>query len=143
MAIIDEHPSIYLEDYKKYFSWLLLSAIAQIIWTSVVFYYSVAPPEILKPYSNPNWHPGVLYSVYSGLHAGYVLVCLLLGSFLYSRGWIRAAAFASLIPGPGFLFGIFTILPAAIVFYNLGKPHWKIFFAWRDRSNPIIVDDEK
>ena len=76
MGKLDQHPSVYLEDYRKYVNWLLSGALLQLIWAATIFYYSARPPEFLRGESHPYYMPGILYSAYSGLQGTWILICL-------------------------------------------------------------------
>lgn len=130
---MDQHPAALRPELRRITRALLLMGGFGALWSAGVFVFSVRPPAFLSAFSHPLFHPGIIYSWYSCLHAFYVLLAVGLAHFLASRGWLRAAALACVIPGPGFLFGLAFILPASRIYRRLGAPEWKQFFEWKNR----------
>lgn len=127
------HPAALTPRYRGLLLWLGAGALGQIAWAVWIFYTSTHPPAWLRPYSNPHYHPGVLYSVYSALHGAYLLIAVGLCTLLASRGWLRAAALGSAIPFFGIGFGLFQSVPGWLIFRELRQERWVQFFAWRER----------
>jgi hypothetical protein len=139
MESLDEHPAVLGAAYRRAARRLLLMAAAGTLWSLIVFYFSVRPPAwvpVLAGLKTP-FVPGVLYSWYACMHSFYIALSVFLCHMLISRGWLRAAAFAAMIPGPGFLFGLPQWIPAAQIYRAAGRSDWKKFFEWRHRVNPV------
>lgn len=139
MESIDEHPAVLLSAYRRATRQLLLMAAAGTVWSFAVFYCSVRPPAwlpFLAGLETP-FMPGVLYSWYACMHSFYIALSVLLCHMLISRGWLRAAAVAAAVPGPGFLFGLPQLIPAVQIYRAAGQAEWKKFFEWRHRANPV------
>ena len=128
---VNRHPSFYLPEYRGHRRWLVIHALAQMVWAVLVFYFSMKPNEFLRP----SFPPGAVYAFYSFLHAGATVIGVVLGNYLASKAWLRAAALGNAVPGFGVFFGLFQIYPAWKLYRNLGQKHWDDFFQWRDRTS--------
>ncbi len=139
MESIDEHPALLAPAYRRAVRRLLWMAAAGTVWACAVFYVSVRPPAwlpVLADQPTPIM-PVVLYSWYACMHSFYIALSVFLSHMLISRGWLRAAAIAALVPGPGFLFSLPQLIAAARIYRAAGRPEWKKFFEWRHRANPV------
>lgn len=132
-----EHPGLLLPVFRRQILWLLLTGIAQVVWAVAVFFVSVGPPVWLRSMSSPTFLPGIIYSLYSGTVALYLLICTGLAHLLASRGWLRMAFLASVLPGPGVLFGVIQIFPAFVALRHLGDARWENFFHWMEKRNRL------
>ena len=137
MTQIAQHPSSRLPEFRNFNRLLGSTVLAEFLWAGILFFYCMNPPDFLAPYSRPYFNDGIIYCTYSVLHAAYIFICLLLSRFLISRGWLRAAALGSMIPGFGIFFGLLQIVPAWIIFHELKKTEWVKFFQWRSRIKAI------
>ena len=128
------HPALLLNRYHLYVAWFAATAAIQMGWAVCVLYVSTRRPDIV-PYSGMvTFQPGIVYAAYSGMQSFFLGAAIFLCWFLNSRGWLRAAAFASMIPGLGILFGAVQILPGLLIFRALRAQPWIHFFAWRERQ---------
>ncbi len=117
---------------------------AGMFWAGLSFYWSVRPPEWLTAlligygleFSTP-FVPGVLYSWYACMHSFYIALSVGLSHMLISRGWMRTAAFAAALPGPGFALSLLQMIPAVRIWLSLNETEWRKFFEWRHRANPV------
>jgi hypothetical protein len=137
MVDTPQHPALLLPAYRRMIAVLLALAALDALWSFGFFYCSLRPPLWLAAYVDTPFVPGVLYSWYACMHSFYIALCVGLGHFLVSRGWLRAAAFAAAIPGPGFLLSLPQMIPAFWIFHTMGREAWQKFFEWRHRSNPV------
>ena len=147
MQSVSEHPSLLQPAYRRALARLLLMSLAGAAWAFAVFYFSVRRPEWLLALlpeglraSQENatpFIPGVLYSWYACMHSFYIALGVVLCHLLVSRGWLRAAAMAAAVPGPGLFFSLPQMLPALRILRAAGRDEWKKFFEWRHRSNPV------
>ncbi|MCR9144881.1 MAG: hypothetical protein NXI24_21770 [bacterium] len=136
---VEEHPAVLGAAYRRAARQLLLMAAAGTVWAFAVFYWSVSPPTWLPLPAGAEtpFMPGVLYSWYACMHSFYIALGVFLCHMLISRGWLRAAAFAAMVPGPGFLFSLPQIVSAVRIYRAAGRNEWKKFFEWRHRANPV------
>lgn len=140
LAKMTEHPALYIPVFRRYIRVLLVSGLLQYIWCIGLFAISVNPPDyLLEDPSHKSFHAGVVYSIYSGLHCSYMLICVFFSWFLGSRGWLRAAFFANAIPGPGALFGLIQLYPCYRIYKHLDQLHWKVFFDWYAKHQKGLV----
>ncbi|MCB1324255.1 MAG: hypothetical protein KDK35_03480 [Leptospiraceae bacterium] len=140
MQELDRHPALLWPEYKRHAFTLLGFGAAGLGWSALVFYFSLQPAEWLRSPGHPHFLPGILYSWYGTMHGFYIMLGVGLSHFLASRGWLRAAAIGSMVPGPGFLFGILQIAPAYRIFRRLGEREWLRFFEWRMRSEHLHAE---
>lgn len=105
------------------------------LWALAILYFSTRPPAFAAHIISPHFDPGIVYSIYSGVHALYVIIGASFSVLLRSRGWIRASAFASAVPGPGVLFGLIQVVPAILIFRQVQGPQWDSFFKWLMRED--------
>lgn len=132
-----EHPGSLLPVFRRQIWWLLITGSLQVVWAVSVFFVSIVPPIWLRSMSSPTFLPGIIYALYSGTVALYILVCTGLAFMLASRGWLRMAFIASVLPGPGVLFGVIQIFPAFVAMRRLGEPRWENFFHWMEKRNRL------
>ncbi|MBX7057196.1 MAG: hypothetical protein K1X75_03975 [Leptospirales bacterium] len=137
MAIIADHPALLEAEFRRILRQLLACAAAGAVWGSLCFYFSLRPPHFLGLEDIAPLRAGVYYSWYACVHSFYVALAVALAYFLASRGWLRAAALACAIPGPGFLFNLPLIPFAWHLHRRLGEPEWRQFFEWRMRFHPV------
>ncbi|MBL8018465.1 MAG: hypothetical protein JNM27_02270 [Leptospirales bacterium] len=116
-------------------SFLIVTAGLQMLWALAILYFSTRPPAFAAHIISPHFDPGIVYSIYSGVHALYVIIGASFSVLLRSRGWIRASAFASAVPGPGVLFGLLQVVPAILIFRKVQGPQWDSFFKWLMRED--------
>jgi hypothetical protein len=107
-------------------------SILQLVWAMLILRISLRPPEALQAWIAPHFDPGIIYAIYSGVHGLYTLIGIAFSVLLRSRGWMRAAAVASAVPGPGLLFGIFQVPLGIVLFRRLGHSRWEQFFRWQE-----------
>ncbi len=134
-----EHPGTLLPVFRRQILWLLATGTLQLLWAAAVFVVSILPPIWLRSMSTPTFLPGIIYALYSGTVALYLLVCTGLAHLLASRGWLRMAFFASVLPGPGILFGVVQVFPAFVALRRLGETRWENFFHWMEKRNRLTA----
>ena len=104
----------------------------QLCWAIGILYVSIKPPAALQDWIPPRFDPGIVYAIYSGVHGLYTLIGIGFSILLRSRAWMRAAAFATAVPGPGVLFGLFQVPLGIVLFRRLNHSRWEHFFRWQE-----------
>lgn len=137
MAVVAEHPALLEGEYARINRLLLLFSGLGALWGCLCFYFSLRPPLAISALYGAPLRAGVYYSWYACVHCFYVALSVGLAYFLASRGWLRAAALACAIPGPGLLFNLPFLLIAWRIYRRLHAPAWKQFFEWRARTHPV------
>lgn len=124
-----EHPAAARPEFLRIAGTLTALSILQIVWAALIFYASTSAAG---PFADIPFSPGVVYSSYSGVHALYTLLGVLLSVLVRSRRWMRAAALACAVPGPGVLFGLVQVPVGVFLFRRLGQKRWEQFFQWHE-----------
>ncbi|MEQ8353158.1 MAG: hypothetical protein RH862_16900 [Leptospiraceae bacterium] len=148
-----QHPGIIRPRFLRMIRATLTLTVLQLIWAGSLFYIgSKHPNMVLLPgepaidtrsnqITSPEMHqqrpvlyrPIVIYALYSMLHGFYVLIACGMARYLSSAGWLKTALIFSIVPLPGFLFGLFQI-PLSLYFLKiLREPLWADFFRWQAR----------
>ena len=144
---IIHHPSFYIKEFNKLIFVILLLGIFQSIWAVIIFYLNYK--NILLFYFifkkinliHLDWleiHTIIkIYSMYSLLHAFYIILACIMSYFLKSKSWFLSALYFSLFPFVGFLFGIIQ-LPISLIFLKkIKSQEWNNFFKHYDSFNTM------
>ncbi len=150
---IIHHPSFYIKKFNKLISIILLLAILQSIWAVIIFYLNYK--NILLFYFfikkidfiHLNWleiHTIIkIYSMYSLLHAFYIILACTMSYFLKSKSWFLSALYFSLFPFVGFLFGIVQLPISLSLLKKINSQEWNKFFKNYDSFNTMNSTQNK
>jgi len=150
---IIHHPSFYIKKFNKLISIILLLAILQSIWAITIFYLNYK--NILLFYLifkkikliHLDWleiHTIIkIYSMYSLLHAFYIILACIMSYFLKSKSWFLSSLYFTLFPLVGFLFGIVQIPISLSFLKKIKSREWNIFFKNYDSFNTMNSNQNK
>ncbi|MCB1165152.1 MAG: hypothetical protein KDK37_03385 [Leptospiraceae bacterium] len=148
-----QHPAALKPRFHRIIKVSATLAFLQLLWGGAFFYVGSKRPNIIllpgeqsidiaeNRITTPEAHqrrpvlyePTVIYAIYAGLHALYVLIACGMSAFLASRGWLTTGLVFSMVPGPGLAFGLIQAPLSWRYFKETRQAQWDLFFQWQAR----------
>lgn len=152
-----QHPGVMQPAFRRIIRATATLTAFQLLWAAGLFYIGSKQPDWIRlpqesamdggqqrisdpamvTYRPVLYRPVVIYSMYSMLHGFYVMLACGMARYLSSRGWLKTALYFSIVPTPGFLFGLFQIPMALFFLRALREPGWDEFFQWQARLQSV------